>query len=87
MRQYLAAEEDLRGVLLNKQAEQAGHDPVSLFSGPARIAHARASDELRAWWAEHGRLTQAEFIESVTGERQRWAEGARKNESDHQNKR
>lgn len=86
-RQYLAAEDDLRGYLLNKKAQTDGIDPVSLFRGPARIAHARASDELRAWWAQHGRLTQAEFIESVTGQHQRWAEGARKNEADHQNKR
>ncbi|MBP0456244.1 phage capsid protein [Streptomyces bomunensis] len=86
-RQYLAAEDDLRGVLLNKKAQTAGHDPVSLFSGPARIAHARASDELKEWWQEHGRMTQAEFIEKATGREQRWAAGARKNESDQQNKR
>ncbi|MGW3057693.1 phage minor capsid protein [Streptomyces goshikiensis] len=86
-RQYLAAEEACNGYLLNKRAKAAGHDPGSLFSGPARIAHSRASDELKEWWAEHGRLTQAEFIEAATGQRQRWAEGARKNESDHQNRR
>lgn len=86
-RQYLDAEDACRGYLLNKKAQTDGIDPMSLFSGPARIAHARASDELREWWAQHGRLTQAEFIEKATGERQRWADGARKNESDHQNKR
>ncbi|MGW2292675.1 phage minor capsid protein [Streptomyces phaeochromogenes] len=86
-RQYLKAEDDCRGYLLSKKAEAAGHYPLSLFSGPARIAHARASDELKEWWKEHGRLTQAEFIEQATGQRQRWAEGARKNESDQQNKR
>ncbi|MEV4036378.1 phage minor capsid protein [Streptomyces umbrinus] len=86
-RQYLKAEDDCRGYLLNKKAEAAGHYPLSLFSGPARIAHARASDELKEWWKEHGRLTQAEFIEQATGQRQRWAEGARMNESDQQNKR
>ncbi|MEU2759383.1 phage minor capsid protein [Streptomyces sp. NPDC007094] len=86
-RQYLAAEEACRGYLLNKKAQAAGIDPSSLFSGPARIAHARASDELKEWWAEHGRLTQAEFIEQVTGKAQRWAAGARLNESSHQNKR
>ncbi|PJN19275.1 phage capsid protein [Streptomyces sp. CB02120-2] len=86
-RQYLAAEEACNGYLLNKRAQAAGHDPGSLFSGPARIAYSRASDELKEWWAEHGRLTQAEFIEAATGQRQRWAEGARKNESDHQNRR
>lgn len=86
-RQYLQAEADCRGYLLSKKAQAAGHAPVTLFSGPARIAHARASDELKEWWAEHGRLTQAEFIEQVTGKPQRWAEGARHQEADHQNKR
>ncbi|TGB14426.1 phage capsid protein [Streptomyces sp. MZ04] len=86
-RQYLAAESDCRGYLLSKKAQAAGHAPVSLFSGPARIAHARASDELKEWWAEHGRLTQVEFVEQVTGKPQRWADSARHNESDHQNKR
>jgi hypothetical protein len=86
-RQYLQAEDELRGVLLNKKAEAAGRGPITLFSGPARIAHAHASDELKEWWATHGRLTQAEFIEKATGQAQRWAAGARKNESDHQNRR
>jgi hypothetical protein len=86
-RQYLAAEDACNGYLLNKKAQAAGHNPATLFSGPARIAYARASDELKEWWQEHGRLTQAEFIESVTGKAQRWADGARKNESDQQNKR
>ncbi|MCX4672398.1 hypothetical protein OG453_38060 [Streptomyces sp. NBC_01381] len=86
-RQYLQAEADCRGYLLNKKAQAAGHAPVSLFSGPAHIAHARASDELKEWWVQHGRLTQAEFIEQVTGKAQRWADGARKHEADQQNKR
>ncbi|MFI5993157.1 phage minor capsid protein [Streptomyces sp. NPDC051362] len=86
-RQYLQAEDDLRGVLLSKKAAAAGRSPITLFSGPARIAHANASDELKQWWLEHGRLTQAEFISKATGQEQRWAAGARKNESDHQNKR
>ncbi|MBK6018515.1 phage capsid protein [Streptomyces sp. MBT53] len=86
-RQYLAAEDATNGYLLNKAARAAGHSPASLFSGPARIAYARASDELKEWWATHGRLTQAEFIEQATGKAQRWADGARKNESDQQNRR
>ncbi|WP_374118608.1 phage minor capsid protein [Streptomyces sp. BSP1] len=86
-RQYLAAEDACRGYLLSKKAHAAGVDPLSLFSGPARVAYSRASDELKEWWAEHGRLTQAEFIEQVTGKTQRWAESARKSESDQQNKR
>ena len=86
-RQMLAADEACNGNLLNAKARAAGHSPLSLFSGPARIAYARASDELKEWWATHGRLTQAEWIEQVTGREQRWSATARKNESDHQNKR
>ncbi|MFI2037599.1 phage minor capsid protein [Streptomyces bottropensis] len=86
-RQYLQAEDDCNGYLLSKKAKAAGINPATLFSGPARIAYARASDELKEWWAEHGRLTQAEFIEQVTGKSQRWADGARKSESDQQGKR
>ncbi|MEU8721504.1 phage minor capsid protein [Streptomyces antimycoticus] len=86
-RQYLAAEDACNGYLLNAKAKADGINPVTLFSGPARIAYARASDELKEWWTTHGRLTQAEFIEQVTGKEQRWASGARKNEADQQNKR
>ncbi|MFJ2909364.1 phage minor capsid protein [Streptomyces sp. NPDC087228] len=86
-RQYLDAEDACRGYLLNKKAQADGIDPMSLFSGPARIAHARASEELREWWKQHGRLTQAEFIEQATGQESAAAAKARKNESDHQNKR
>ncbi|MBK6015141.1 phage capsid protein, partial [Streptomyces sp. MBT53] len=86
-RQYLAAEDATNGYLLNAKAKAAGVNPAELFSGPARIAYARASDELKEWWAQHGRLTQAEFIEQATGREQRWASGARKSESDEQNKR
>ncbi|WHM36305.1 phage minor capsid protein [Streptomyces sp. BPTC-684] len=85
--QFLKAEADCNGYLLNKKATAQGVNPVELFRGPARIAYARASDELKEWWKGSGRLTQAEFIEAATGQRQRWSEGARKNESDHQNKR
>jgi hypothetical protein len=86
-RQYLQAEDDLRGVLLNKKAAAAGRGPITLFSGPARIAYAHASDELKEWWAKHGRLTQAEFITKATGQEQRWAKNASINEAEQQHKR
>jgi hypothetical protein len=85
-RQFLAAEHAV-GFLLNKRGEAKGISPAQLFRGPARLAYPYASDELKEWWRENGRLTQAEFIEQATGKRQRWAAGARKNESDQQNKR
>ncbi|MBZ6258136.1 phage minor capsid protein [Streptomyces olivaceus] len=76
--QYLAAEHAV-GFLLNAKGREKGLEPGGLFRGPARIAYAYASDELKDWWREHGRLTQAEFIEQVTGKQQRWAAGAREN--------
>ncbi|CAM2786275.1 MULTISPECIES: phage minor capsid protein [Streptomyces] len=85
--QYLKAEEACRGYLLNKRAEADGVDPATLFSGPARIAYTRASDELKEWWARNGRMTQAEFIEKATGIRSAAAERARQNEAEHQNRR
>ncbi|MYR46603.1 phage capsid protein [Streptomyces sp. SID5910] len=85
--QMLAAHDACNGYLLNKAASLAGHSPLALFSGPARIAYARASDELKEWWEQNGRLTQAEFIEQVTGRTQRWAAGARENKWAEQKKR
>jgi hypothetical protein len=86
-RQYLDAEDDLRGVLLNARARARGVHPESLFSGPAHVAYANASDELKEWWAAHGRLTQAEFIANATGVDSEAARTARKAESDQQNRR
>ncbi|MFE5852007.1 phage minor capsid protein [Streptomyces sp. NPDC056500] len=85
--QYLAAELATNGYLMTKAAYAAGHSDVGLFSGPARIAYARASDELKEWWDEHPRLTQAEFISQATGQEQRWARGARENAATHKGKR
>lgn len=80
--QYLAAEDDCRGYLLSRKAQAEGVDPATLFSGPAHIAYARASDELKEWWRVHGRMTQAEFIEQATGVRSEAAARARKAESE-----
>ncbi|MDQ0949325.1 hypothetical protein QFZ24_003248 [Streptomyces phaeochromogenes] len=85
--QFLKAEDDCNGYLLSKKGQAAGWSPQSLFRGPARIAYANASDELKEWWAQHGRLTQAEFIEKATGKTQRWATAAKFNESKEQQKR
>ncbi|MFD8611071.1 phage minor capsid protein [Streptomyces sp. NPDC059631] len=86
-RQMLAADDALNGNLLNSKSRAAGHSPLSLFSGPAHVAYSRASDDLKAWWAEHPRLTQAEFVEQATGQAQRWGASARAAEADHQNRR
>lgn len=67
--QWLEAEDELRGELLNRRAEAAGVDAATLFTGPAHVAFARASEELRRWWQDHPRTTLAEYTEQITGER------------------
>ncbi|WP_394378586.1 phage minor capsid protein [Streptomyces cacaoi] len=84
--QWLAAEDACRGVLLSREAEAAGVDPMTLFTGPAHVAYARASEELRRWWADHPRTTLAEYTEQVTGERSAAADTARHARNDRNNR-
>lgn len=84
--QWLEAENELRGVLLNRQANADGIDPVSVFSGPSHVAYARASEELKRYWADHPRTTLAEYSQQLTGQRSTAADTARKARSDQQNR-
>lgn len=60
--QMNAAEHDTRAAgFLNRRGRAAGIDPRSLFYGPAVRVTAYASEELRDWFAQHGRTTYAEF--------------------------
>ncbi|RAJ61691.1 minor capsid protein 2 [Streptomyces sp. Amel2xB2] len=85
-RQWLAAEDWCRGYLLNRHAAAEGIDPESLFSGPAHVAYARASEELKRYWAEHPRLTLAEFTEQLTGQSTVEAERSRQARSEQDNR-
>lgn len=85
-REFQAAEDELRGVLLTKRAELDGVDPVSLFTGPSHVAYARASEELKRWWVDKPRTTLAEYQEQLTGQRSRAAETARMSRNDQQNR-
>lgn len=58
---YVTAETDCRGVLVNREGLAAGIDPSSLFSGPASRVRKYASEELRSWFARHGRITYGEW--------------------------
>lgn len=58
---YVAAENDCRGVLLNRAGLAASVDPASLFCGPASRVRKYASEELRSWFARHGRVTYGEW--------------------------
>lgn len=64
---YLEAEDQTRGYLLTKAAAAAGVDPIELFSGPASRARKHASEELKRYWAEHPRVTFAEFKADLLG--------------------
>jgi hypothetical protein len=84
--QLLAAEDATNGYLLSRKAQAAGVDPITLFSGPAHIAYARASEDLIRWWQDHPRLTLTEYTEQITGVRNAAADTARKNRDDQQNR-
>ncbi|MFD7068491.1 phage minor capsid protein [Streptomyces sp. NPDC059913] len=68
MQQYEAAEDATNGYLLNRKGRERGVDPGSLFTGPARIAYAYASDELKAFWRTTERKTQQQFVAETTGQ-------------------
>lgn len=55
--QYLAAEAECNGQLLNPAGRAAGISSRSLFMGPARTAAAYASEELLWYWQDNPRLT------------------------------
>jgi len=60
-RQWLAAEEATRGSMTNRQGQARGIDHQRLFTSNEAFARRWASDELKAWWDTHGRLTFAEW--------------------------
>ncbi|WP_329622929.1 hypothetical protein OG357_22965 [Streptomyces sp. NBC_01255] len=84
--QFLTAEDELRGVLLSRDADRHGIDPISLFTGPSHVAYARASEELKRWWQVNPRTTLAEYEEQVTGQRSAAGNTARKSRDDQQNR-
>ncbi|MGW6481312.1 phage minor capsid protein [Streptomyces sp. NPDC055059] len=84
--QYLAAEDATRGYLLSRRARAEGIHPGSLFTGPSHVAYARASEELKRWWADHPRTTLAQYTEMVTGQANDAANTARHAANDQQNR-
>ena len=58
---YARAENDCRGVLLNREGLAASVDPTSLFCGPASRVRKYGSEELRTWFARNGRITFGEW--------------------------
>jgi minor capsid protein 2 len=66
--QYIAAEDATRGHMLTPQGQAAGIDPHDLFTGPASRARKWASDELKEWWDEHGRITYDGWVARLLGD-------------------
>ncbi|MEU0078522.1 hypothetical protein ABZY58_11550 [Micromonospora tulbaghiae] len=60
------AETDCRGHMLTPAGEAAGIDPRSLWSGPSARVEKYASEELREWFATHGRVTAGQWREQHT---------------------
>ncbi|MFI9507563.1 hypothetical protein [Nocardia sp. NPDC052566] len=60
-RAWLAAEDSTNGYMLSKIGQKAGVDPRQLWSMPEDRARRYASEELRGWWDENGRVTRAEL--------------------------
>ncbi|MEU7855252.1 phage minor capsid protein [Nonomuraea sp. NPDC049141] len=65
--QFIAAERYTRGILTNRAGRTAGIDGRALLSGPQSRADKYASDELRAWWEQHPRMTLVEFRAQLLG--------------------
>ncbi|MEV7501724.1 phage minor capsid protein [Streptomyces sp. NPDC093018] len=84
--QYMDAEDATNGYLLSREARAAGVDPGTLFSGPAHVAYARASEELKRYWADNPRMTFVEYEEMVTGQRSAAAETARASRNTQNNR-
>lgn len=71
---YAAAEAACNGQMLSPRGRLAGADPRALFEGPLQHAYPYASEELRRWWEQHGRMTFAAWqAQRVGGRRERAA--------------
>lgn len=58
---FLRAHTELRGELLNAAGRASRIDSGSLFMGPWTRVDRYASEELKGWFAQHGRITVEEF--------------------------
>lgn len=67
-RQFIAAQADTNGYLVNNAGRARNIDPIKLFSGPEASARKWASDELKEWWDANGRTTFAEWKEQLVGD-------------------
>ena len=64
-RSYVDAEDATRGHMLTREGEARGLDPAKLFVGPEARARRWASDELKEYWDQHGRLTLDDYRQQL----------------------
>lgn len=72
---YQHAEDVCRGSMLNAAGQRAGVSPHSLFSGPEAAAKKYASEELRDYFRDYGRLTLEDFTVGLLEGRGKLATG------------
>lgn len=65
--EFERAHEETRGSLLSKRGRAAGVSTETLFRGPLSQVEPYASEELRSYWARHGRLTWSAFRFELLG--------------------
>ncbi|QJD50411.1 MuF-like minor capsid protein [Mycobacterium phage Chris] len=72
--QYWAAEDATNGVMIKRQWRDS-YDPRKLWSANETTARKYMSEEMAAWFDEHGRVTRAALREAVMAGRG-WKQGA-----------
>lgn len=65
--EYLRAAEETRGELLSRRGRAAGVSPEALFRGSLAQMEPYASEELRSYWARHGRTTWTAYRYEALG--------------------
>lgn len=61
-RDYFTAEAATNGFLLTSEGQRAGLDPRNLWRQNETYARRWASEELKQWWDENGRVTFDQFV-------------------------
>lgn len=65
--QFLRAESETNGNLVNAKGRSRNVDPLELFSGDPRMAANYASDELKTWFRHNGHFSFKAFRHQVLG--------------------
>ncbi len=72
-RQFLMAEAQTNGYMLNKAGKRADIDPMSLLTGPESRVRKYASEELIRYFEQHGRPTRVSFLGTARERREHLA--------------